>query len=563
MRSMFRRAAPVVFCALLAACGKQQQTAQDSPLAFVPADAPYAYANLEPLPGAVTEQWSRPMQEYWPTMFGMYEGMLADSKNSMDDRTRGIVLALMEEVKTHGNWDKLREIGLKPDARVAFYGVGLVPVVRMELGNAAAFKAEVARVEQSAGAKLPVAKIDDQEYWQPGDETIKAAIAIQGNHLVITLLPAKASDALKRTLLGITRPAQNLGDAGMLQAIAKQYGYAGFGTGYFDVVRVVERLSKPLAGSDAEFAQTLGVPALTADAACQREYLEIAHKFPRMVAGAQELTPQRMRMAAQLEIDSGLAGQIAAALGAAPGSADTAQGAIDFSLAVPVLKLKDFWIAQADAVAAKPYECAMLKPLNELFAQSKSRIDVVVPPPLSDFTGVRASISTFSMPAGAKTPDVAGKLLLAFANPGTAMSMAQLMMPPLQKLKIAPDSKPVAVPADLLPANSPPLSVAMSDKGIAFATGTTEVASLPAYLAAPAASAPVFLRLHFGGAVYGWMARTFDAFKDSSPGPAQKNLETQAKMFGIYEKWLRSNDITLTATPSGIAMQQTIDLNAQ
>ena len=554
MRPKFRRAAPAVVLALfalLAACGKQQPTAQDTPLAFVPADAPYAYANLEPLPAAVTEQWSRPMQEYWPTMFGMYEGMLADAKNSMDDRTRTIVLALLEEVKTHDSWDKLREIGIKPDARVAFYGIGLVPVVRVELGNAGAFRAEVARVEQNAGAKLPVAKIDDLEYWQPGDDTMKAAIAIQGNHLVITLLPAKASDALKRTLLGITRPA-----------IAKQYAYAGFGTGYFDVVRVVERLGKPLAGSDAEFAQTLGLPSLSLDADCQREYLEIARKFPRIVAGAQELTPQRMRMASQLEIEGTLARQIAAAFDAAPGSADAAQGAIDFSVSLPVLKFKDFWIAQADAVAAKPYACAKLKPLNELFAQSKARIDVVVPPPLSDFTGVRASISDFKMAAGAKTPEIAGKLLLAFSNPGTAVSMAQLMMPPLQKLKIAPDSKPVLVPADLLPPSAPVLSVAMSDKGIAFATGPTEVASLPAYLAAPAASAPLFLRLHFGGAVYGWMARAFDNFKDSSPEAAQKNFATQAKLFGMYEKWLRSNDIALTATPTGIAMQQTIELNS-
>ena len=31
--------------------------------------------------------------------------------------------------------------------------------------------------------------------------------------------------------------------------------------------------------------------------------------------------------------------------------------------------------------------------------------------------------------------------------------------------------------------------------------------------------------------------------------------------FGLYEKWLRSNDFTLTAAPTGIVMQQTIELN--
>ena len=44
---------------LLVACGKSQDSSSDAPLAFVPADTPYVYANLEPTPAAVIEQWSR------------------------------------------------------------------------------------------------------------------------------------------------------------------------------------------------------------------------------------------------------------------------------------------------------------------------------------------------------------------------------------------------------------------------------------------------------------------------------------------------------------------------
>ena len=262
----------------------------------------------------------------------------------------------------------------------------------MELGDAAAFKAEVARVEANAGAKLPVARTGDQEYWQPGNDTLSAAIAVQGNHLVVTLFPPKASDALKQTLLGVTRPAQNIADAGTLQTLAKQYTYSTYGEGFVDFVRIVEILSKPLAGSDAEFAQALGLPAIASDAACRTEYLEIAHKFPRVVFGAEEMSAQRMRIATQLEIDTRIAQQFASAIGAAPGTGAASEGAIDFSIALPVLRLKDFWIAQADAVAAKPYACEKLHSLNEGFAASKAKVDVTVPPPLSDLTGLRASM---------------------------------------------------------------------------------------------------------------------------------------------------------------------------
>ncbi len=561
MRLTVRLAALIAVAVLLSSCSKPP--AADSPLAYAPADTPYVYGNLEAVPAATVEQLSKPMQDYWPTLFDLYETLLKDAKPAIDDTSRKIATALLEEIKTHNSWDKLRQIGLKPDARVALYGVGLVPVLRMELGDAAAFKAEVARVEQNAGAKLPVARTGDQEYWQPGNDTLSAAIAVQGNYLVITAFPPKASDALKQALLGVKRPDRSIADAGTLQALAKQYSYSAYGEGFVDFVRLVEILSQPLSGSDAEFAQALGLPAITSDAACRAEYLEIAHKFPRVVFGAEEMSGQRMRIATQLEIDTRIAQQFASAIGAAPGTGAASEGAIDFSLALPVLKLKDFWIAQADAVAAKPYACATLHSLNEGFATSKAKVDVVVPPPVSDLTGLRASVSKFELAHGASTtPDVAGKLLLALSNPMTSVGIAQLAMPELQKIKIAADGKPVVLPADLLPPNAPPLTVAMSDKAIAFATGADDVASLGTWLAAPAATTPVFMRMHFSGAVYGWMSRSLDTMKAAMPADKQSQFQLQTQMFGMYEKWLRSSDFTLTATPTGIRMQQAIDLNS-
>ncbi len=562
MRLTIRLAALIAVAVLFSSCSKPP--AADSPLAFAPADTPYVYANLEALPAATVEQLSKPMQDYWPTLFDLYETILKDTKPAIDDTSRKIATALLEEIKTHDSWDKLRQIGLKPDARVAIYGVGLVPVLRMELGDPAAFKAEVARVEDNAGAKLPVARTGDQEYWQPGNDALVAAIAIQGNHLVITLFPPKSSDALKQTLLGVKRPTRNIVDAGTLQAVAKQYAYSPHGEGFVDFVRLVEILGKPLAGGDAEFAQALGLPAIASDAACGAEYLEIAHKFPRVVFGAEEMSAQRMRIATQLEIDTRIAQQFASAIGAAPGTGAASQGAIDFSIALPVLKLKDFWIAQADAVAAKPYACATLHSLNEGFAASRAKVDVTVPPPLSDLTGLRASISKFELAQGSSPaiPDVAGKLLLATNNPIVALGMAQLALPELQKVKISADGNPVALPASLLPTGAPPVTAAMSDKAIAFATGADDVASIGAWLTAPAATTPVFMRMHFSGVVYAWMARSFEAMKQSMPADKQSQFQLQTQMFGMYEKWLRSSDFTLTATPTGIRMQQTIELNS-
>ena len=550
---------------LLCACSKSPNEA-GAPLTFVPADTPYVYANLEPISAAVTAQWSKHMQTYLPTLAATYDSMLdqlARKKTSAQDvRFIKIARVLVSELKAHGDWDKLRAIGFKPDARMALYGVGLAPVLRMELGDAAAFKAEVARIEQQTGEKLPVAKIGSQQYWYEGDGTTMAMMAVEGSHLVVAFAPANASDTLKQTLLGLTRPAQSLADAGTLQALAKQYGYSPYGEGFVDFTRLAARLTSPLAGSDLEIAKTLGLPSSGVNAVCKSEYATLAQKFPRWVMGVQELTPQRVSIGMQMELEPVLAKQLAAALTAAPGSGAAGEGIVDISVAVPLLKLKNFWIAQADAVAAKPFACAQLTDLNKSFAQMKAKLDITIPPPFSELTGLRFVLDK-AEPRASGMPDLAGRLLYGSSNPPATMAMAQMTLPGLKDLKVAADSKPVALPLPpgMLPANLPPLFVAMSDKAIAVGAGTGEDAKLGAFLAAPAAGEAEFLRVHFTGAMYGLLGRFAQEYTSKLAPDKAAQIADQTRLFSIYEKWIRSADITLSANSGGIAMQETVEQN--
>ena len=420
----------------------------------------------------------------------------------------------------------------------------------------------MAHVEDKIGEKIPLAKTGTQEYWQLGNEKIAAVIAIEGSHLVVTAVPPGAGDALKQTLLGVTRPAQNLADAGTLESLAKQYGYSPYGEGFIDFVRLMERLGNGPAGSDAEFAKALDLPVSPVDATCRSELLEIAHKFPRLVGGAEEISALRVRISAQMEIEPVLAEQIAAAFGAAPGTGQPGAGVVDIGISLPVLKLKDFWIKQADAVAAKPFACAGLVKLNNSYRESRQKVDVTVPPPFSDLTGVRFTLDKIDMnSASGAMPVVAGKLLMASTNPMAALAMAQLAVPGLADLKSSADGKPVPLPAGLAPAGTPPLFVAMSDKALAVATGEGEDATLGAYLGAPPASEPVFMRMYFSGKIYALMAQSFEKMKAVLPADKQSYYDDQAKLLGMYEKWLRSGEITFVATKSGIAMHETVEQN--
>jgi len=563
MFSTRRLVALVCTSALIAACGKSAPPASiaDTPLAFAPADTPYAYANLEPIPADVLAAQSKHMHEFWPLVFEQYDAMLNDA--SLGERPHKILAAVLDEFRPRDSLEKIRELGLKPDGHVALYGVGLVPVLRVELGDVAAFKAAIARIETKVGEKVPTGKTGSQEYWQFGDDKASAIVAIQNTHLVVTFWAADTTDQVKQLLLGIPKPAKSLGEAGTLQAIAKQYGYAPYGEGYFDAVALVQRLSNAPTGSDLEIAKSLKLPtdgAIT-DPTCKAEALAIAQTFPRVVVGAEELKANHTKIGFQFEIAPALAQQIAATLTAAPGTGSAPQGLMDFSLSVPILKLKDFWIKQADAIAAKPFACPALAQLNEGFRNSKTKIDTTIPPPISDLTGMRVTISRLTPGANpAATPDVAGKFLVGTTNPLAAIGMAQMAVPQLKDLKITTDGKPVALPAGLAP-GAPPMTVAVSDKAIAMATGKGEEASLGEFLNAAPAASPVFMRMQISGAIYGLMARYGDVFKQAMKQHDKAGGMDQAKLFALYEKMMRSIEFSFEANAKGIAIHETVDTN--
>ena len=118
------------------------------------------------------------------------------------------------------------------------------------------------------------------------------------------------------------------------------------------------------------------------------------------------------------------------------------------------------------------------------------------------------------------------------------------------------------LPPGVVPtASAPPLFVAMSDKAVGVAAGADQAAALETYLRAPPAGQAVFLRMYFSGKFYGLLAQSFDKLGSVMPAEQRARIEQQKKMFALYEQALRAVELTLTATPSGIALHETIEQN--
>jgi len=395
------------------------------------------------------------------------------------------------------------------------YGIGLAPVVRFELADAKAFEGYIGRLETAYGKKLDVADVDGQSYrrhvaTESGTEVVLAVI---GKQAVAAILPADAPKPLLRQALGLDRPAKSLQDDGRLEKLAKDKGYQKWAVGEFDLTRALPLAASgkdPLfnamlkAHAQAESAKT-GEPVsnqLQLPPSCQADAERIASRVPQLSFGYTRLETKHQDMRWDIALASDIAQAFSGLKVELPGLGADAQAPFDLSLALPVAQLRTFWTAQADAVAAKPFACPALSDLNEGFAKLGPMMQKAAIPPFGDLLGVRLALDSFTAAKDGSMPTLNGRLVLGTSNPAGLLAMGQMMTPALAQLKLAADSKPVALPANLTAMFNQPAWLAMGAKALALGIGPGQDAKLAGTLKDPEGDAGRMLRMHLNGDMY-------------------------------------------------------------
>lgn len=550
----------VALAAVLAcsACGKKSDPA--SPLAFVPADTPYLVANLEPMPDAVVKRWSAQMQSAWPMMFGGIDQALIEmAKEPTGAGYAPVLRAVLDEVRERNTPEKWQEIGLDPKGLSAFYGVGLLPVLRMQLTDPDAFRAAVARIEQKAGSKLGVAKIGEQDVWTFGNEPVIGLMAIESRHLVVTMLPSGADDALKRRVLGMDRPAQSVAESGAMAQFNKTRGYLPYASGWIDMKRLVALVPDDPAIKTMWSALHEDAPVF--DAACRSELDAMAANVPLLAMGYTKLDANRMDVHARIDLAPALAAALVKVGGTPPGPASK-DVLFDMGVGVPVLRARDFWVAQAEAMQKAPFACALLAPLNASVADAKKQMDVTIPPPFADLTGLRISLDRIALPVGDAPPDVSGRILVGSTNPAFLTSLAQMTVPALANLKFANDGTPVAIPSDAVPggfAANLELHAAIGSNAFGIAVGKDQVAALKAAVTAPAGDAGVWMDASYSGKLYDLIADGIDRYGAMIPAEQRAQLDSTQKLYRMYSTWFKRFEFRVSVNSAGIDLDEGVE----
>ena len=554
------RSSLLIALILVTACSKPADSG--SPLAFVPADTAFVMANAEPSPEAAVQTWTRMMQGAWPNLLGMYDSMLdrlPDQDNAKTAQAKRVIKAILAELRERDTPDKWAEIGFSTKARAAFYGVGLVPVLRIELGDADKFRAMVARVEENAGAQLAATRIGDQDIWTVDMDKAEVLIAIEGRHLVVSALPDKADASLRRRVLGLDRPNESLESTGGLTSFNKAEGYLPYGSGWIDFKRIVGLIDND--PGYAAFASLATDTPAKLDAVCRSEFDGLAAHTPRMVMGYTRFDGQHFTANGRLDLDSELASSVMKLSSPPPGSAASSTVLYDIALSLPILKIKDFLVERSNAIVNSPYRCGALASLNEAAASAKQQLTQVVPPPLSDFTGLRVMINRLDIPESG-SPDASAAVLIGSSNPMGMIGMAQMALPGLRDFKLALDGKAVDLPAGIVPTevgHAPSMQIAANDTAMAVSMGGG--IDLSAFLSAPTAADGQLMHAAFTGAFYDLLGTMLTRFSAMMPDQQKADVEAQTALYKLYARWIQSIDMRINATPKGIEMIEDVNLS--
>lgn len=540
-----------------------------SPMAFAPADTPFAMGLVEPLPGDVMDAWVDRMDPVVPVYAAQLRraAELTTGSDAAAPLIPRLLDALADEIEGKTARAALASFGLAPNSRVAVYGLGLVPVLRWELADVDAFRAFVARMEQAGGQPLATGSVGGQAYWRlPVPEApLEGIAAVVGTHLVLTVAPATAEPAALEALLGLRAPDPSVLDSDTPAALADMFGYHPSFVGFFDSGRFVTALTSAPTPLEQSFLAALDTSKPEYSEVCREELKQLALAWPRASFGYTALDATHMGMRAVLETTPEIAADLMTLRAPMP-----ALGAIGddtlFNLgvslnldALPALVNK-----RTAAMASQPWACESLAWLNTGAASARTGINnpaLYAAAPV--FRGFHAILETLELGPDMKPIAFGGALVIGSANPQSLLAMAATAVPQVATLDLEPDGS--VQPLDLgampnLPA-SVPAWISMGEQVLGVGFGDGADARLPGYMQADAARQPLLV-VGYSGRLYGIIADIMQRAAAELPDPAARaEMERQAVLMReVYAAWIEHADMRIEFTEHGIEMLQDMDV---
>ncbi len=526
---------------VLAACGgKHAASPRPAPpalFASIPADTPYVIASFEAVPLDVLAMYR---DAFGAVLRGALEsdddeddeddeddddedgggGGEAEDPAGDDDFDR-LVAALFAELD--GKWTAagMESLGFSATPRFAIYGLGLYPVVRLEIRDGKRLLATIDRIARRAQLSLPQPETQGgRTFWQIVEGEHAVVIAITADQLVLAYASPAELEASLPLVLGTRHPARNMADGAALAGARAKHRLGGHAIALVDTRQLASRLV------------TAAQPAPACTAAVDR----LAARVPRLVGGY-AIGPVEHEVAMVLELAPDLLGELRALRVELPAVAEAAAdrpllmmaGGIDLPRAQTLAVSAAEAIGRVAAVCGAPSESA---------GEAAHALASPLPPALARLRGGVLSIRTLTLSQGllplpteregfalASSPDAAARLALARA------AVSRLL-----PLDFGADGKLHRIPQDQLPLSLPfELFAGASQRAIVVGAGAQGRRLAERALAARPAPAPFFASDGDYGRVSALQAQT-------SRGRDRELYAARARIYGRLRMTLDASD---------------------
>ncbi|HEU5056572.1 MAG TPA: hypothetical protein VFU21_08595, partial [Kofleriaceae bacterium] len=391
----------VLACAAVVACGRGQPPAgargsgdgaaavssripRPAFLRRVPADTPYAFAALAPMPAAYFDrEYLARVRAYQPLADG-FARLRRDRPDRFARLAASVRLraALVAELGNRQASDALEAAGLDRSPRFILFGASASPVVRVELRDPARAAAALDRVLAWL-APAPRRSLGGVAYRAVDDGPRRWVFAITGGELVVGVLSVERFDTELAIALGAREPAESLASERTLEGVAGQIGAAPWSLGYIDTERLVAHAGNRMS------------------AACRDELGALASLAPRVSFGARTASDRQVHMVSLVELRRDVAAALDAMRGEMPGPAPDIQvpATLTLGLAIDVAQASRVLDDAFDRINARPYACDALAGLNRLARDQGSNLGWIAASPFGQVDGFTADLFAGDPPA--------------------------------------------------------------------------------------------------------------------------------------------------------------------
>jgi hypothetical protein len=529
-----------------------RQTDADPFTQYIPKDTPFLLMGLKPLDPVM-----------WKRLFSSVSAAIVDQDAEIEKALKEsglfetgsdserLLVGLMLEAISRAKDGGIQSMGFSSRPRYALYGIGIAPVLRLELRNSGQFEAFIGAAMARAKVSVEQKTLNGQQYWLGTSQKVTGVLSLTKKQLIVSVLPSTLVDSLLPTILGHTKPEHALASVGTVPDLMKRRNFLGIAFGFLDISGIAKNLMTNTDSTLRRVIDGFGLAVPRTSSECKRDITRLVSYAQRLEFGFGSSSAKQLTNLTFLTSKAALTDGLERAAAYVPGLGSPNEASLSLGVGLNVGKM----LAEIRQFlqTAQPLKCPEMAALNGLLETTKTFVKTklsLLPPAMNGINGFYLEMTNLNfITKGGE--QLSGFALLAAEQATALFRLAQVMLPPLAQIKLQPTGKAqdIELKKGILGRTVKPLGV-LADNGMGFALGAAQTQRLESLIGqAPKKPGP-FLSY---GYHMGRLFAAFDTFRGrlrKAQGKAdEKAVKTTSKNLGRLRVNIsaRSSEFVMTS----------------